>query len=95
MDGKTTCGNGLERPISQPMKKLLAFYMAYEEDNGRPPTLREAAAFMGMSYQCVSEKCRKLKKRGLMDGGGTNKPSGERCYRATIGRAGNGPRDDG
>ena len=95
MDSKTTCGNGLERPISEPMRKLLAFYMAYEEDNGRPPTIREAAASTGMSYQCVSEKCRKLKRRGLMEGGGLDKPKRERYYRPTIERVGNEPRDDG
>ena len=95
MDSKTNCGNGHMKPVTEPQKKVLAFYMAYEEDNGRPPTLKEAAAFFGVSRQGILFRIRKLQAKGLMEGGGLNKPRDKRSYRPTIGRVRNEPRDDG
>lgn len=65
--------------VTENQRRTMAFFMAYTEDNGRPPTLDEVAVFLGVSKQYVHQIVRALEKKGLMANGG-----GPRAWRVTL-----------
>lgn len=66
--------------VSEPQKRVLAYFMSYEKENGRPPTLAECAAFLGCSRENVRQAAVALKRKGLMD----NEHYKVRSWRAKI-----------
>ena len=58
----------------------LAFFRAYEQDEGVPPTLEECAAFMGVSRERVRQHLTRLEAKGLVERGA----HGRRKWKAKI-----------
>ena len=66
--------------MTEAQKRVLAFFRAYEQDNGSPPTLQECADFLGCSRENVRQHAAVLRKKGLMERGSGK----ERSWRSRI-----------
>lgn len=66
--------------VTEREKQVLAFFMAYEEENGRAPSLQEVANFLGLSKQRVGQFVKRLEKKGLM----ARKPGVDRVWKVML-----------
>ena len=58
------------RRLTPPTRRemtCLAFFRAYEQDEGFSPTIRECAAFMGVSHERVHQILKRLEAKGLVE----------------------------
>ena len=58
------------RRLTPPTRRemmCLAFFRAYEQDEGVPPTLAECSAFMGVSRERVHQHLKRLEAKGLVE----------------------------
>ena len=71
------------RRLTPPTRRemtCLAFFRAYEQDEGVPPTLAECSAFMGVSREGVHQHLRRLEAKGLVERG----DNGRRKWRSKV-----------
>ena len=71
------------RRLTPPTRRevtCLAFFRAYEADEGVPPTLAECSAFMGVSRERVHQHLRRLEAKGLVERG----DNGRRKWRSKV-----------
>lgn len=71
------------RRLTPPTRRemaCLAFFRAYEQDEGVPPTLAECSAFMGVSRERVHQHLRRLEAKGLVERGS----NGRRKWRSKV-----------